>query len=124
MKTLSESIIGRKGTPYRNRKGEIPKSLDDLEYGDFIEISGDFGGTFLYVPRHVTSTIFNDDVDAFVKPSNYWTIGSYGFSFPYSSRGSHKIERIIWSVRENEYKNLKTRNDLFHLFDKYNIPIK
>ena len=122
MKTLSESIIGRKGTPYRNRKDEIPKSLDDLEYGDFIEISGKFGGVFLYVPRHVTSAIFNDYADAFIRPSDYWKVESYDFSFPYNGMGSHKIERITWSVRENEYKNLKTKNDLSHLFNKYNIP--
>ena len=123
MKTLSESIIGRKGA-YRKdiRKDIIPKSFDDLEYGDFIEISGKFGGVFLYVPRHVTSAIFNADVDAFIRPSDYWKVESYDFSFPYNGMGTHKMEKIIWSVSENEYKNLKTKKDLSLLFNKYNIP--
>lgn len=121
MRTLQESIIGRKGA---YRKGIIPKSLDDLEYGDLIEISGQFGGVFLYVPQHVVNKIFVNEVneDAFIEPSSYWRAGEFSISFPYNSRKSHRIEKIIGSVREDEYNNLETKNDLSRLFKKYNIP--
>lgn len=121
MKTLSESIIGRKGT---YRKDIIPKSFDDLEYGDFIEISGDLGGVFLYVPHSVANMFFNADADAFIRPSDYWSTLSYGSYFPYNFGKAHKIERIIGSVSENEYNNLKTKNDVSHLFNKYKMPSK
>jgi len=122
MRTLQESIIGRKGTPYRK---PIPKSFDDLEYGDFIEISGIFGGTFLYVPHSVSDIYFNNNVDAFIRPSDYWTAETFKFSFPYHNTDkTHKIEKIIGSVSENEYSNLKTKKDVSHLFNKYNIPSK
>lgn len=118
MKTLSESIIGRKGT---YRKDIIPESFYDLEYGDFIEISGRFGGTFLYVPY---SAVF-DAKDVFIRPSEYWQAESYNDSFPYDHiNRTHKIERIIGQVSKDEYENLKTKNDLSHLFDKYNMPSK
>lgn len=120
MKTLSESIIGRKGA-YRNI---IPKSFDDLEYGDFVEISGNFGGTFLYVPHHVTNMVFNVDVDGLIRPSDYWMTISYSSSFPYNYRKTHKIERIIGWASKDEYENLKTKNDVSRLFDKYNMPSK
>lgn len=122
MKTLSESIIGRKGISYQ--KDRIPKSFDELEYGDFIEISGDFGGTFLYVPHSVTNMIFNFDEDTFIRPSDYWKTGSYRSSFPYNYRKSHKIERIIGQASKYEYENLKTKNDVSRLFNKYNMPSK
>lgn len=123
MKTLYESIIGRKSVYRRDR---MPKSFDDLEYGDFIEISGQFGGTFLYVPHYVNNMVFNvdRDMDAFIRPSDYWMTVSYSFSFPYNSRSTHKIERIIGHVSENEYNNLKTKNDVSRLFNKYNMPCK
>jgi len=121
MKTLSESIIGRKGA---YRKDIIPKSFDDLEYGDFVKISGDFGGTFLYVPHHVTNTVFNVDTDGFIRPSDYWTTLSYISYFPYNFRKSHKIERIIGQVSKYEYENLKTKNDVSRLFNKYKMPSK
>ena len=122
MKTLSESIIGRKGISYR--KGIIPKSLDDLEYGDFVEISGDFGGIFLYVPHSVSNMVFGTNRDTFIRPSDYWATLSYGSYFPYNSRKSHKIERIIGQASKDEYENLKTKNDVSRLFNKYNMPSK
>jgi len=122
MKTLSESIIGRKGISYR--KGIIPECFDDLEYGDFIEISGDYGGTFLYIPHHVTNVVFDVDADAFIRPSDYWTTLSYDSYFPYNFRKSHKIERIIGQASKDEYENLKTKNDVSRLFNKYNMPSK
>ena len=122
MKTLSESIIGRKGVSYR--KDIIPERFDDLEYGDFVEISGGFGGTFLYVPHHVTNIVFNADMDGFIRPSDYWTTISYSSSFQYNYRETHKIERIIGSVSEKEYNNLKTKNDVSRLFKKYKMSSK
>ena len=126
MKTLSESIIGRKSiSNISNRKGQIPKSLDDLKYGDFVEISGGFGGTYLYVPHSVTNMVFNVDVDGFIRPSEYWTTKTYSSLFPYDRiNKTHKIERIIGRVSKDEYENLKTKKDVSHLFNKYNIPSK
>lgn len=122
MKTLSESIIGRKGA---YRKDIIPKSFYDLEYGDFVEISGDLEGAFLYIPQHIANNLFNakgDMGDVFVRYSDFLWAGLFKSFFPYNYIREAKIERIIRSTDEDEYKNLKTRNDVSRLFKKYNIP--
>ncbi len=122
MKTLSESIIGRKGV---YRKDIIPESFDDLEYGDFIEISGDLEGVFLYIPQHVANNLAKGNVgDVFVGYSDFWQAESFKSSFPYNYIYEAKIERIIRSADKDEYENLKTKNDVSRLFNKYKMPSK
>ncbi len=118
MRTLSESIIGRKGVDYKPSKnpGNIYDG-QDLEYGDIVTIDHTTKH-FIYLP---TSQV---QWWKYSMPKAQNVLVRYNSSFAsipasYTCDLTHDY-KFVRHVRE--YRNIKTPEDLKRIFDKYNIP--
>lgn len=125
MKTLQESIIGRKGVD-----GMQIQSIKDLHYGDVIEI--DVNGNpeyYVYMPlEQITDSIF--DGGGFVRydatNSNhfvFWESIKFDQSLRYDT-GHNFVATIIRKIKHiGEWSSISRGNDIKKLFNKYHIPI-
>lgn len=135
MKTLLESIIGRRGSSIRSKSKDL-KSFGDLEYGDIVIIQKrmvpDRGGKyFIYLPKEICYLLFNNlREDVFVTcnlndklvPLSYWKADGFNnYGFPFFEKGAAEI--VSYEGHVQEYNSIKTREDVKRIFDKYNLPI-
>jgi len=133
MKTLQESIIGRKGSSIRS-KSKALRCFGDLEYGDIVIIqnySRRDSKYYIYLPKEICSPLFNFlREDAFVTcnlndklvPLSYWKADGFNYyGFPLFAAGAAEIVSYEGHVRE--YNSIKTQVDVKRIFDKYNLPI-
>ena len=139
MRTLQESIIGRKG----NLRNDL-RSFSDLRYGDVLLIK--LGSTSahslstttccLYLPEKITKQLFpqlpkflKDRLGRFVYFSGAFEdemcsfkASNYKDNFPKDHLNSSEIIECINHIEEYDYLQLKTDQDVLELFDKYNLP--
>lgn len=133
MKTLLESIIGRRGSSIRSKSKDL-KSFGDLEYGDIVIIQNRAtrgSKYFIYLPKEICYFLFNNlREDAFVTcnlndklvPLSYWKADGFNYyNFPIFTRGAAEI--VSYEGHVQEYNSIKTREDVKRIFDKYNLPI-
>jgi len=124
MRTLSESIIGRKGS-YKS-SSKIPGRFylaRDLEYGDIVKAAFEY---YIYLPvaQHLhwwmgataTQRIISSQSGI---PVRYNSTTSRGASLLSVDPSIFKYEFVGYA---EEYKDIKTPEDLKAVFDKYNIP--
>ena len=128
MKSISESIIGRKSTP------KVLRSFKDLRYGDVIEINNELDGVtmaYIYMPMKLIKrhTYNSYDFDGFITYKgnvnfrvSFWRSSEFIRAFPeHEDWGSLvKISRYITHI--NEWQSISGGDDIKKLFDKYNIP--
>lgn len=127
MKSIIESIIGRKG------ESKVLRSFKDLRYGDVVEIydDGDEVNTciYIYMPLKNIKQILRE-YDGFVTWNNdvgsisYWPSSNFEQRFPNHKHywDSVKITRYVTHI--NEWQSISDGDDIKKLFNKYNIPIK
>lgn len=124
MKSIAESIIGRRGTT-----PGLPSSFKGLRYGDVIEIydNGDVSMR-IYMPLENIKQI-SQNYDGFVTWNNdvsdisYWPSSAFEQRFPkHDYHEGVKITQYITHI--NEWQSISGGNDIKKLFNKYNIPIK
>ena len=127
MKSIAESIIGRKGAA-----PGLPLSLKGLRYGDVVEIYNDGDvGEYIYMPlkniKHMTGIAL--EYDCFVTWNNdagiidYWSSSGFKQRFPkHNNFDDVKITRYVTHI--NEWQSISGGDDIKKLFSKYNIPIK
>ena len=134
MKTLQESIIGRRGS-HRHFKLKELRCFGDLEYGDIVIIQNHiFPGSkyYIYLPKGICYLLFNTRLreDAFVTcnrnnnlvPITYWKADGFNhYDFPLFTRGNAEI--VSYEGHVQEYNSIKTPEDVKLIFDKYNLPI-
>lgn len=123
MKHINESIIGRKGSA---KSPKIPGNIypeQDLDYGDVVMY---FNTYYIYLPtiqhlhwwrdkdglKHFSGMFVRYNSSKLPPRANYIVGGVV----------SENYFEYVTTVRE--YKNIKTPEDLKHIFDKYNIPYK
>lgn len=128
MKSITESIIGRKGV------SKALRSFKDLQHGDVVEIYDDENvGMYIYMPLKNIKQISQDisqDYDGFVTWNNddgvvsYWPSSAFKQRFPNHKHfwDSVKITRYVTHI--NEWQSISDGDDIKNLFNKYNIPIK
>ena len=136
MRTLQESIIGRRGSQQGRSKSKELKCFEDLEYGDIVIIQNRaLSGSkyYIYLPKGICYLLFNRTLlreDAFVTcnlnnkmvPLSYWKADGFNhFDFPFFTRKSAEIVSREGHVQE--YYSIKTEGDVKRIFDKYNLPI-
>ena len=119
MRTLSESIIGRKGGTYNSPKN--PGDLypgQDLEYGEIVVPIG-LNTYYICLPTEQCIGWWSKHNEP-----RYQTVLVRYCSINYSSAcytcDLTRKYRFVRYIRE--YKNIKTPEDLRRVFDKYNIP--
>ncbi len=134
MRHINESIIGR-----RDSSREKIRRFSDLKYGDCILIKLGSGNAFccLYLPEHIINGLFpetpkflKDKFGNFVfftnqrrEEINSFRASSYMENFPKDEYLSSEIlpDRIN-HIKEDDYIQLKTENDVLALFNKYHLP--
>ena len=128
MKSIIESIIGRKGTSKGTSK--LLRSFKDLQYGDVVEIysNGDVD-MYVYMPlKNMKPQPQNfDGFVTWYKVTGgiigYWPSSEFEQRFPnHKHYDDVKITQYVTHI--NEWKSISSGDDIKKLFSKYNIPIK
>ena len=117
MRSITESIIGKRGGDYKSSK--IPGDLylwQDLEYGDVVLWGANT--YYIYLPYSQwkswwkSSTRKPQELLVRYSPSNV-----HRACYNYDFTCNYKFVRYV-----EEYKTIHTIDDLKRIFDKYNIP--
>lgn len=119
MRTLSESIIGRRGGAYKSSK--TPGDLypgQDLEYGDVV-VSNGINTYYICLPTKQCIKWWGK----YAGPNAQTVLIRYSSSNVCQACYTCDLTRNYEFVRYiSEYRNIKTPEDLKTVFDKYNIP--
>jgi len=131
MKSITESIIGRRGV-----SGKLHK-FDDLKYGDFVVIDMPAEQKMfdcLYVPEYIAMKVISypgptDDFGRFIcvdhngKDISSFRADKFVDDFPDCPEDDEFFySKIVNKIgHTEEYVSLKDRKDVINLFKKYNL---
>ena len=131
MKSITESIIGRKSTPKSLR------SFDNLRYGDVVEVCDEGNiDMYIYIPLKQLKDIRSSyglsmEADGFVRydPNprghlSYWDASVFRQTFPESEIWGELVKITKYITHINEWQSISDGDDIKKLFNKYNIPVK
>jgi len=122
MKSITESIIGRKGAT------RLPSSFEGLRYGDVVEIINDLDditGAYVYMPMKLIKQHYNFDGFITYKENDFsfWRSGEFRQAFPKHEDWGSLVKISQYITHINEWQSISSKDDIKKLFSKYNIPI-
>lgn len=134
IKSITESIIGRKSTL------KALRSFDDLRYGDVVGIYDEGNiDMHIYLPLKQLKDIRSSyglsnglsmEADGFVRydPNtrghlSYWDASVFRQTFPESKIWGELVKITKYITHINEWQSISDGDDIKKLFSKYNIPI-